>query len=192
MQPHAVDAQPGQAGGQRSAFSWGGKQASKQMFVAQKRIGFVPAGHQPPVLGMDESVLAGRAIQQVGDVGHVRRRVVRDDEGKERFLGRGGGGEGQGGEQGEEEQSEGWSKEHGGFEVERAGGGQMGWTVKSPRVISGKQGGDDWGVRWTSFVTRQAEKRGWSWAWWQFDGDFVLYDVRQDHWVEPIRKAAVP
>jgi endoglucanase len=47
-------------------------------------------------------------------------------------------------------------------------------------------------VRWASFVTRQAEKRAWSWAWWQFDGDFVLYDVRQDHWIEPIRKALVP
>jgi hypothetical protein len=47
-------------------------------------------------------------------------------------------------------------------------------------------------VRWTSFVTRQAEKRAWSWAWWQFDGDFVLYDVRQDQWVEPIRRALVP
>ena len=47
-------------------------------------------------------------------------------------------------------------------------------------------------VRWTSFVTRQAEERGWSWAWWQFDGDFVLYDVRQDRWVEPILRALVP
>ncbi len=47
-------------------------------------------------------------------------------------------------------------------------------------------------VRWTSFVTRQAEKRQWSWAWWQFDGDFVLYDVRRDHWVEPIRRALTP
>src|SRR5208337_1583352 len=47
-------------------------------------------------------------------------------------------------------------------------------------------------ARWASFVTRQAEKRGWSWAWWQFDNDFVLYDVRQDHWVEPIRDALVP
>ena len=47
-------------------------------------------------------------------------------------------------------------------------------------------------VRWTSFVTRQAEQRSWSWAWWQFDGDFVLYDVRHDHWVEPIREALVP
>ena len=47
-------------------------------------------------------------------------------------------------------------------------------------------------VRWTSFVSRQAEERTWSWAWWQFDGDFVLYDVRQDHWVEPLRHALVP
>jgi endoglucanase len=47
-------------------------------------------------------------------------------------------------------------------------------------------------MRWTGFVTRQAEKRTWSWAWWQFDGDFVLYDVKQDHWVEPIRRALVP
>jgi endoglucanase len=47
-------------------------------------------------------------------------------------------------------------------------------------------------VRWTSFVTRQAEERGWSWAWWQLDGDFVLYDVRQDRWVEPILRALVP
>jgi len=47
-------------------------------------------------------------------------------------------------------------------------------------------------VRWASFVTRQAERLGWSWAWWQFDGDFVLYDERQDHWVEPIRRALLP
>jgi len=47
-------------------------------------------------------------------------------------------------------------------------------------------------VRWTSFVTRQADERGWSWAWWQFDGDFVLYDVRQDRWVEPILHALLP
>lgn len=44
-------------------------------------------------------------------------------------------------------------------------------------------------VRWTSFVTRQAEKLGWSWAWWQFDGDFIVYDVKNDRWVEPIRRA---
>jgi endoglucanase len=47
-------------------------------------------------------------------------------------------------------------------------------------------------VRWTSCVARQAEKRQWSWAWWQFDDDFVLYDVRQERWVEPLRQALVP
>ena len=47
-------------------------------------------------------------------------------------------------------------------------------------------------VRWANFVARQAEKLGWSWAWWQFEGDFVLYDVRQDHWVEPILRALIP
>jgi endoglucanase len=47
-------------------------------------------------------------------------------------------------------------------------------------------------VRWTSFVARQAEQLGWSWAWWQFDGDFILYDEKRDAWVEPIRRALLP
>ena len=47
-------------------------------------------------------------------------------------------------------------------------------------------------VRWTSFVTRQAEKLGWSWAYWQFDGDFIVYDMKTQTWVEPIRDALVP
>jgi endoglucanase len=47
-------------------------------------------------------------------------------------------------------------------------------------------------VRWANFVARQAEKLGWSWAWWQFDGDFVLYDTHEGHWVEPIRRALIP
>ena len=44
-------------------------------------------------------------------------------------------------------------------------------------------------VRWTTFIVRQAQRHGWSWAWWQFDGDFVLYDVSQDRWTEPILHA---
>ena len=47
-------------------------------------------------------------------------------------------------------------------------------------------------ARWASFVARQAEKRGWSWAWWQFDGNFIAYDTKQDAWVEPILRALVP
>jgi len=47
-------------------------------------------------------------------------------------------------------------------------------------------------VRYLKFVTRAMEKLGWSWAYWQFDSDFILYDVDADKWVEPIRDALVP
>lgn len=47
-------------------------------------------------------------------------------------------------------------------------------------------------VRWTSFVVRHAEKLGWSWGYWQFDGDFIVYDMKTQRWVEPIRDALIP
>jgi len=47
-------------------------------------------------------------------------------------------------------------------------------------------------ARYTSAVARAAEVRGWSWAYWQFDNDFILYNVGKDSWVEPIRDALVP
>ena len=47
-------------------------------------------------------------------------------------------------------------------------------------------------VRWTSAVARAAEARSWSWAYWQFDSDSILYDIPGDKWVEPIKKALVP
>ena len=46
--------------------------------------------------------------------------------------------------------------------------------------------------RWTAAVARAAEARGWSWAYWQFDSDFILYDVKRDAWVDPILKALIP
>lgn len=45
---------------------------------------------------------------------------------------------------------------------------------------------------WTDFIARQAERRNWSWSYWQFDSDFVLYDYRSERWVEPIREALIP
>lgn len=45
---------------------------------------------------------------------------------------------------------------------------------------------------WTDFIARQAEKRNWSWSYWQFDSDFIAYDLDQDHWVQPIHEALVP
>lgn len=47
-------------------------------------------------------------------------------------------------------------------------------------------------VRWTNFVARQAEERGWSWSYWQFDSDFILYNIDKEEWVTPIRNALIP
>ena len=47
-------------------------------------------------------------------------------------------------------------------------------------------------VKYTAAVARAAEKRGWAWAYWQFDRDFIVYDIDQDQWVEPIHRALIP
>ncbi|MBZ5580713.1 MAG: glycoside hydrolase family 5 protein [Acidobacteriia bacterium] len=47
-------------------------------------------------------------------------------------------------------------------------------------------------ARYTAFVCRTAEKLGWSWAYWQLDSDFILYNIEEDRWVEPIRNALIP
>jgi endoglucanase len=47
-------------------------------------------------------------------------------------------------------------------------------------------------ARYTATVRREAEAHGFPWAYWQFDSDFILYDIDKGHWVEPIRRALVP
>ncbi len=47
-------------------------------------------------------------------------------------------------------------------------------------------------IRYISAVARQAEQRGWSWGYWQFDSDFILYDIPNKRWIEPIRNALIP
>jgi endoglucanase len=47
-------------------------------------------------------------------------------------------------------------------------------------------------VRYTDAVARAAEARGWSWGYWQFDGDFILWDMKRDAFVEPILHALIP
>jgi len=47
-------------------------------------------------------------------------------------------------------------------------------------------------VRYLNFVARLAEKMGWSWAYWQFDSDFIVYDIDNDKWVEPVLNALIP
>lgn len=47
-------------------------------------------------------------------------------------------------------------------------------------------------ARYTATVRREAEAHGFPWAYWQFDSDFIVYDIDSDQWVEPIRAALIP
>jgi endoglucanase len=47
-------------------------------------------------------------------------------------------------------------------------------------------------VRWTNHIARQAEARKWSWTYWQFDSDFIVYDMIKEKWFEPIKSALIP
>ncbi len=47
-------------------------------------------------------------------------------------------------------------------------------------------------VRYIAHVARTAESLGWAWTYWQFDSDFIVYDIDRDQWVEPILKALIP
>jgi len=47
-------------------------------------------------------------------------------------------------------------------------------------------------VRWTTFIARQAETRTWSWSYWQFDSDFIVYNIDKGEWVKPILNALIP
>lgn len=45
---------------------------------------------------------------------------------------------------------------------------------------------------YTGAVAREAERNGFGWAYWQFDGDFIVWDMAKKGWVEPIRAALIP
>jgi endoglucanase len=47
-------------------------------------------------------------------------------------------------------------------------------------------------ARYVAFVARTAEAAGWSWAYWQFDSDFLLWDMDRDTWVETTLRALIP
>ena len=47
-------------------------------------------------------------------------------------------------------------------------------------------------IKYTAAVARAAEKRGWAWTYWQFDSNFIVYDIDKDEWNTPIYKALVP
>jgi endoglucanase len=41
-------------------------------------------------------------------------------------------------------------------------------------------------------VAREAERHGLAWAYWQFDSDFIVWDMARDGWVEPVHRALIP
>ena len=45
---------------------------------------------------------------------------------------------------------------------------------------------------WTVAVTREAERLGFSWAYWEFASGFGAYDPQTDKWREPLLDALVP
>lgn len=72
------------------------------------------------------------------------------------------------------------------------------WAQKNGRpILLGEFGALETGplaqrVAWTSTVARAAEARGFGWSYWQFDSDFIVWDMKADGWVKPILNALVP
>ncbi len=45
---------------------------------------------------------------------------------------------------------------------------------------------------WTATIRNEAEKRGFSWAYWDFGTDFAVYNLANKTWREPILNALIP
>jgi endoglucanase len=71
------------------------------------------------------------------------------------------------------------------------------WSVVNNRPIYlGEFGAYDKGdmdsrALYTKCVARTAEKYNFSWGYWQFDSDFILYDINKESWVNPILNALI-
>jgi len=69
------------------------------------------------------------------------------------------------------------------------------WSKVNDRpIFLGEFGAYDKGdmdsrARYTAYVARTAAKFGFSWAYWQFDSDFVVYNIEKENWVMPILDA---
>lgn len=72
------------------------------------------------------------------------------------------------------------------------------WSIANRRpIFLGEFGAYEKGdmksrVAYISAVARAAEARNWPWAYWQFDGNFIAYDTKTDHWIQPILDALHP
>lgn len=71
------------------------------------------------------------------------------------------------------------------------------WSRAQDRpILLGEFGAYDKGpmasrAAYTAAVARAAEARGFAWSYWQFDSDFIVYDLKADQWVAPIHEALV-
>ena len=72
------------------------------------------------------------------------------------------------------------------------------WAKAEDRpILLGEFGAYDKGdmalrAAYTAAVAREAESNGWAWTYWQFDGDFIVFDMKTDNWVKPIHDALIP
>lgn len=72
------------------------------------------------------------------------------------------------------------------------------WSLDHRRpILLGEFGAYDKGplesrVRYTAHLALTAGSLGWAWSYWQFDSDFIVYDIDKDCWVEPILRALIP
>ena len=72
------------------------------------------------------------------------------------------------------------------------------WSKAQRRpILLGEFGAYDKGdmesrAAYTAYVARTAESLGWAWTYWQFDSDFIVWDMAKDGWVQPIWRALVP
>ena len=77
-------------------------------------------------------------------------------------------------------------------------GGVAKWAKAEKRPIllgefgAYEKGDIDSRVRYTSYLARTAESLGFAWTYWQFDSDFIVYDMEKDEWYQPIWRALVP
>jgi len=47
-------------------------------------------------------------------------------------------------------------------------------------------------VAYITAARSEAERHGFGWAYWQFEGDFVVWDMPRQRWIEPILKGLLP
>jgi endoglucanase len=47
-------------------------------------------------------------------------------------------------------------------------------------------------VRWTASMVREAEARGFSWAYWEFGSGFGVYDIKRKAWQDKLLQALIP